>query len=88
MTWTLSTHPAHALSGRLPYVTRMAEIRAGSGLSQEAISRVLGVRVGQVSRWENGHGAPHPANRRKLAKLLNVQPDELEFTKGGAKPID
>jgi transcriptional regulator with XRE-family HTH domain len=67
----------------------MAELRAGSGLSQEAIARVLGISVGQVSRWENGKSVPHPTNRRKLAKLLNVQAEDLGFEgEGGNQPID
>lgn len=83
----LSTSKAHGIYDRLANVTRMAELRAGSGLSQEAIARVLGISVGQVSRWENGKSTPHPANKRKLAKLLNVSPDELEFDQEGSAPM-
>src|SRR5262245_7469469 len=46
-------------------------------LSQEALAEAIGVSVRSVIRWEQGQAAPHPEYRRRLARVLGIDVDDL-----------
>lgn len=52
-----------------PAVDEVRAIRAGTGLSQEAFSRQIGVSVATLHNWEQGRRAPDGPARVLLAML-------------------
>jgi len=58
-------------------VNQLRTLRERMGLSQEGVARLIGVSVGQVSRWERGEMPPNESNRKRLAKLYQVGVDQL-----------
>lgn len=57
---------------------RLAERRKALGYSQEAFAEAVGVDRSTAGRWEQGKADPHPWQRPKLARVLNVTPGELD----------
>jgi DNA-binding XRE family transcriptional regulator len=47
----------------------IAELRKRLDMTQEQFARELGVTVGTVNRWENGHFRPSPLAEREIRKL-------------------
>lgn len=47
----------------------IAELRRRLEMTQEQFARELGVTVGTVNRWENGHFRPSPLAEREIRKL-------------------
>lgn len=52
-------------------------LRDRASLTQQDIAEALQVDTGTVSRWERGLVHPHPAQRRRLAEVLEVTVAEL-----------
>lgn len=48
---------------------RIAELRAGLGLTQAEMAEELGVRQQTISEWETGRYAPRGASTRMLGHL-------------------
>ena len=77
-----------AFSGRL----RAALQRAGLGESPVELVRLLarfgGEPVSQqaVSGWLKGRAMPRQANLRALAKMLSVEPQQLQYGDDGKRP--
>ncbi|MFE7544519.1 helix-turn-helix transcriptional regulator [Streptomyces platensis] len=51
---------------------RLAERRKACGFSQEEFAEAVGVDRSTVQRWENGKTGPHPWQRPKIAKALEI----------------
>ena len=68
------------------YWWRMAsplrELREVKGLSQADLAALSGVDRGTIIDLELGRRKPRPSTRRKLAKALEVRPQDIEFPKG------
>jgi DNA-binding transcriptional regulator YiaG len=57
-------------------VETVKEARAKSGLSQSQFARLLGIDVGTLRNWEQGHRSPSgPA--RALITAINVDPENV-----------
>jgi len=52
----------------------LRERRVQLGLSQEALAEAVGVSPRSVTRWEQGRAVPHPDYRRRLARLIGLDP--------------
>jgi transcriptional regulator with XRE-family HTH domain len=57
--------------------TRLKELRERAALSQEDLAMKSDVSRATIARLEAGARPARPSTRRKLAKALGVQPDEL-----------
>ena len=55
----------------------LGALRRQAGLTQRELAETLGVHPRLVSKWENGEATPRPANIRKLAAALGVEPREV-----------
>ena len=64
--------------------TRIKSQRAVSGMTQEALAKLLGVNRVSVSQWERGDTSPKGDNLINLAKALGVRPEWLLFGEGSA----
>ncbi len=63
--------------------TRIKSQRAVSGMTQEALAKLLGVNRVSVSQWERGDTSPKGDNLINLAKALGVRPEWLLFGEDG-----
>lgn len=63
---------------------RLAELRERKGLSQRQLAELLGVTSGAVGNWEAGTRIPRLPMLRKIARVLGVSIDEIEF----GPPVD
>lgn len=57
----------------------LRSLRATVGLSQLAVSELLGIPEKRYWRIENGYEDPSESERRKLAKALKVNDADLPF---------
>jgi transcriptional regulator with XRE-family HTH domain len=57
---------------------RLARRRKALGYTQEFLAAELGVDRTTVGRWERGETEPFPYLRRKLCRILQVPPGQLE----------
>jgi transcriptional regulator with XRE-family HTH domain len=57
---------------------RLAQRRKACGHTQETFAEALRVDRTTVQRWEGGEVDPQPHQRPRMAKVLQVSPDELE----------
>lgn len=64
---------AHERSEEQWTAERIKALRAARAWTEEDFARQLGVRVGTVSRWENGHAAPSRLARQSLEKLAEQE---------------
>jgi len=54
------------------------ENRERASISQQGLARELGLKSNnRISRWENGLAHPGTVNLIKIAKKLNVKPEDL-----------
>jgi transcriptional regulator with XRE-family HTH domain len=60
-----------------PSESSLSSARIAQGLSQQALSDLLGVSTKTVRRWEQGKQLPFAYNRPSLAKHLKITPEEL-----------
>lgn len=56
---------------------RIAMLRKGKGMTQEALAEALGVSAQAVSKWENDASCPDISLLPQLAKMLGVTVDTL-----------
>lgn len=56
---------------------RIAMLRKGKGMTQEALAEAMGVSAQAVSKWENDVSCPDVMALPQLAKLLGVTVDTL-----------
>lgn len=56
---------------------RLRRLREKAGLSQEGLSRQIGVATQTVCRWEWGHRMPKAEDLLKLSGVFGVSVDEL-----------
>lgn len=55
----------------------LKKIRLEKGMTQGDICRAAGMDRGYISRVESGQKNPTISNLEKIAKALNISPDEL-----------
>jgi transcriptional regulator with XRE-family HTH domain len=55
------------------FAKNLLSIRESRGLSQEELSRRIGVNRGQIWKYEKGDVKPQPATLQKLAECLHVE---------------
>jgi len=67
MFWTMS------------FPNRLAELRKNRGLTQQALSELVGVKVLQIHRYESGASQPTLEVIKNLATALSISTDELLF---------
>jgi repressor LexA len=56
---------------------RLAELREMRALTLRELSAMSGVAADTINQIELGHRKPRPSTLRKLAKALNVEPQEV-----------
>ncbi|MFE4368577.1 helix-turn-helix transcriptional regulator [Streptomyces sp. NPDC056835] len=77
-----------------PKRRRFAELRKTRGYNQEGFAEAVGVDRSTVQRWESGKNDPHPWQRPKIAKILQLTAKELdallsaELSASGGSPTD
>ncbi|MGN1123528.1 MAG: helix-turn-helix domain-containing protein [Eubacterium sp.] len=55
----------------------LKQLRTKNGLSQDALSEILGISRQSISKWEQGNSAPDIENIKKLADYFNVSIDSI-----------
>lgn len=55
----------------------LKKLRVKNGLSQDALSEILGISRQSISKWEQGNSAPDIENIKKLADYFNVSIDSI-----------
>jgi ribosome-binding protein aMBF1 (putative translation factor) len=60
--------------------TRMKDERLKRGWSQVVLAFHTNIGVADISRIESGRMVPYPAQAERLAKVLGIQPEELQQT--------
>jgi transcriptional regulator with XRE-family HTH domain len=60
-------------------VPTIRELRERAGLSQMRLAVLVGVSLGAVRLWESGKAEPKARHLLKLAEVLGVRPEEIEF---------
>lgn len=56
---------------------KLKAARQATGMTQAQLAEVLGCRVKDISRWENGHVEPGVLTVKKMAQALNCRMDDL-----------
>jgi putative transcriptional regulator len=69
-----SSLTTRSFDGMIP---RIKEIRTNKGLMQKYVAEQLGIKQQQLSDWENGKAFPRHDRALKLAKILNVNVNDL-----------
>jgi len=72
----------------MPFSDRLSALRKQRGLTQEALSDLIGVTKTQVYRYENGSSQPTLDVIKHLALALSVTTDQLIFEEGERQPDD
>ncbi len=72
----------------MSFAKRLVTIRKSRSLTQSQLSKITGIYVSMIKRYEQGDGEPSLAILRKLSKGLNVAADELLFEEGEREPKD
>ena len=57
--------------------TFIKNLRKKNNLTQQDLASILGVTYQAVSKWENGTADPSTSNLISLAKLYEIDPEEL-----------
>jgi len=73
--------------------SRLRELRARRGLTQDHVAKRLGCHESAVSRWESGSRFPTGEDLVALADLFEVSTDDLlgrtrQYATGGAALVD
>ena len=55
----------------------ISERRKYMGLTQEELSKKIGVSKSAIAKWETDGGLPDRDNLKKLSEVINVSVDEL-----------
>lgn len=61
----------------LEFGKRIYKIVVDMGITQSDLSRMSGLGRDSISQYVRGKSAPTPVNLKKLAKALNVDPNDL-----------
>ena len=61
---------------------RIIELRTLSGLSQNQLSKIMGVSRQAVSKWETGQSTPDPT---KLIQLADILDTDIEYLTTGRR---
>src|SRR3990167_7689440 len=72
----------------MPFSDLLSALRKQRGLTQEALSDLIGVTKTQVYRYENGRSQPPLNVSKHLALALSVTTDQLIFEEGDSQPHD
>ena len=56
---------------------KIRAVRKKKGWNQTVLAYRTGISIGDISKIENGRMVPYPSQRKRLAKALGIQPDEL-----------
>jgi transcriptional regulator with XRE-family HTH domain len=59
-------------------ITKLRQARKGRQWSQQELGFFARVGVADVSRIESGRMKPYPLQAEKIARALNLKPDELQ----------
>ena len=62
---------------------RIKQLRDARALTQEEVAEKAGITVAALSRIERNNAEPRPTTRRKLARALGVEPEDLVRMGGG-----
>ncbi|TWB09207.1 helix-turn-helix protein [Nitrospirillum amazonense] len=73
---------------QMDFPERLAALRKGHGLTQQALADQVGIHVLQIRRYEGGTSQPTLDVIRRLARALRVSADELVFDKDERGPSD
>ena len=73
---------------KIDFPQRLAALRKGKSLTQQALADLVNVHVIQVRRYESGASQPTLDVIRKLAVALQVSADMLIFGEDGRGPDD
>jgi transcriptional regulator with XRE-family HTH domain len=73
---------------KMAFHARLAQLRKGKGLTQQALANAAGLNVSQLKRYETGVSQPALDALRKLAVALGVSSDLLLFDKDERGPDD
>lgn len=52
-------------------------LRLQKGLTQTDVAEMVGIQQESYNRWERGRMVPVPRNTQKLARALEVSPEDL-----------
>jgi transcriptional regulator with XRE-family HTH domain len=63
--------------GKLPLNKKVCVMFLQKGMSQQEIAELVGTSQPHVSNWLNGYRFPNSQNLNKLAKVLDITPEEL-----------
>jgi len=58
---------------------RLKQLREDNFLTQEELAEKIGCAEHTISNWERGKQKPTFRNIRKLAKILKVNPKDIQF---------
>lgn len=75
----LEASPNPRVSAELNFHERLAVLRKKRGLTQHALSGMVGTHISQIRRYESGRSQPTLDAIRKLAIALSVSADMLLF---------
>lgn len=67
---------------------RLVELRKERGLTQQALAKIAGLNVVQITRWETGSSQPSLEALVKLARGLRTSTDDLLFGQDDRGPDD
>lgn len=60
-----------------PWYTRLKLLRTLKGLSQDEAAKLIGTVYRNYQRWEYGEVIPTTSSRKKIAKALGVEIEEI-----------
>lgn len=63
----------------MPFAEKLAKLRKDKGLTQEDLSKKVGVGIAQMRRYEKGSSSPTLEVIKNMARTLGVSSDELIF---------
>lgn len=63
----------------MPFAEKLSKLRKDKGLTQEDLSKKVGVGIAQMRRYEKGASSPTLEVIKNMAKTLGVSSDELIF---------
>lgn len=59
------------------YIMHLGDLRRRRNLTQRELANLLGVQINTVSRWEQGQRCPSIKMLVQIAKILDVDIDDL-----------
>lgn len=60
-------------------MAKLKEIREKQFITQEELAKMAETTTSTINRLENGKQKPRFGTRKKIAKVLNVKPAEIDF---------